>query len=62
MRTRHKEKIFYGGGVKCLNMLPREMLGVSSLRVFKFRLDKDLTNLLKLKMYLLIEGAGIGVL
>lgn len=47
--------------VKCWNILPREMLDGSSLQVFTFRLDRGLTNLIKL-MYLFVEGARLGVL
>jgi len=43
--------------VKHWNRLPREVVGAPSLETFKARLDRALSNLIWLKMSLLIAGA-----
>jgi len=45
--------------LKHWNMLPREVVGATSLETFKARLDGALTNLIGLKMSLLAAG-GLG--
>ena len=50
-------KTFYRvRGVKHWNRLPREMVDAPSLEAFKARLDGALSNLIQLKMSLLIAG------
>ena len=42
--------------MKQLNRLPREVVDAPSLEIFKVRLDGALSNLIKLKVSLLIAG------
>jgi len=44
--------------VKHWNRLPREVVDAPSLDTFKVRLDGALSNLISLKMSLLIAGQG----
>jgi len=45
--------------MKHWNGLPRELVEVPSLETFKARLDRGLSKLIKLKMFLLTAG-GLG--
>lgn len=56
MSTRCKEEIFYSEVKQC-HKLPREMLGASTLDTLKVRLDRSLSNLFYLKMFLFIAWA-----
>jgi len=51
-----KKKFFTLRVVRQWNRLPREMAHVPSLETFKARLDGALSNLIQLKMSLLIAG------
>lgn len=56
MSTRCKEEIFYSEVKQC-HKLPREMLGAPTLDTLKVRLDRSLSNLFYLKMFLFIAWA-----
>jgi len=47
--------------VKHWNKLPGEVVDAPSLETFKAGLDGALTNVIYLKMSLLIGGAGVGL-
>jgi len=49
-------KFFTTRVMKHWNGLPREVVGAPSLETFKARLDRALSNLIELKMSLLIVG------
>lgn len=53
VQTRCKEGILTTRVVKHHNRTPRERVHAPSLEIFKFRLDRALRNLTKLKTYLL---------
>ena len=57
---RNKRKTFFTMRmVKHWNKLPREVVDAPSLETFKVRLDGALSNLIQLKMALLMAGAGL---
>lgn len=49
VQTRYKEDILTMRVVKHCNRMPREVVHAPSLEIFKFRLDRALSNLIKLK-------------
>ena len=51
-----REKLFTVRLVRQWNRLPRGVAGASSLETFKARLDQALSNLMELRMSLLIAG------
>jgi len=51
-----RKKYFTMTVVKHWNRLPREVLDAPSLETCKVRLDRALSDLIQLKMYLLIAG------
>ncbi|KAK4823916.1 hypothetical protein QYF61_008129 [Mycteria americana] len=51
-----RKKVFYDKGGETLEQLPREVVHAPSLETFKVRLDGALSNLICLKMSLLIAG------
>jgi len=51
-----RKKYFTMSMMKQLNRLPREVVDAPSLEIFKVRLDGALSNLIKLKVSLLIAG------
>jgi len=54
-----RKKFFTVKVVKHWNRLPREVVDAPSLETFKVRLDRALSNLIQLKMFLPIAG-GFG--
>jgi len=59
LRLDTRKKLFTVRVVKLWHRLPREVVDASSLETFQVRLDRALSNLMELKMSLLIAG-GLG--
>jgi len=57
--TGYKEEIFYNEGGETLEWVAQEMVDAPFLETFQFRPDGALSNLIELKMSLLIAG-GFG--